>query len=62
MKRPPGRPPLDEKDPSVQITVRLPSKRYDELCALAKRQDMSLPQAVRLLLYGNVFIHREKKP
>jgi len=46
----------------VQITVRLPSKRYDELCALAKRQDMSLPQAVRLLLYGNVFIHREKKP
>ena len=62
MKRPPGRPPLDANDPTVHIDVSLPSKKFDELCALARRQDMSLPEVIRRLIYGNAYTIAEKKP
>jgi hypothetical protein len=62
VKRTPGRPPLDEDDPSVKMSVSLPSKKFDELCALARRQDMSLPEVIRRLIYGNTYQLIEKKP
>lgn len=57
----PGRPPLDKDDPSVPVTVCLPSKKFDELCAIARRQDQSLPEVVRRLIYANALTLREKK-
>lgn len=53
MKRPPGRPPLDENDPSVRVGVSLPAKQFDELCKRAIREDASVPEIIRRLLYGN---------
>lgn len=60
MKRPPGRPPLDDKDPSVYVGLSLPSKKFDELCALARRQNQSVPEVLRRLIYGNPYTIREK--
>jgi len=47
VKKPRGRPPLDAADPSVSLTIRLPSKEFDALArrALALRQ--SLPAIIR---------------
>jgi len=50
-----GRPPLDPLDPTVKLSVKVPSKRYDALyrSAVAERQTMSefirhaLTQALR---------------
>jgi hypothetical protein len=61
MARPPGRPPLDEHDSSVQVGVTLPSKQFDELCKRALREDVSVPEIVRRLLYGNTYAIQEKK-
>lgn len=60
MKRTPGRPPLDDDDPSVQVNLSLPSKKFDELCALARQQDQSLPEILRRLIYGNAYTIKEK--
>jgi hypothetical protein len=43
----PGRPPLDKDDPSVTVTVSLPSKTFDELCTRAQRADVSIPEIIR---------------
>jgi hypothetical protein len=43
----PGRPPLDKDDPSVTVTVSLPSKQYDELYTRAQRADVSIPEIIR---------------
>lgn len=61
MKRPPGRPPLDANDPSVPIHVTLPSKKFDELCKRARRQDLSLPEYLRRLIYGNTYEEKKTK-
>jgi hypothetical protein len=55
MRRPRGRPPLDVRDPSVSLTVRLPSKAFDDLArrALATRQ--SVPALVRRSLEKRIF-------
>lgn len=50
--RPPGRPPVDEHDTSVQVGVTLPSRKYDELCEQARKQGTSVPEVVRRLIYG----------
>lgn len=47
-----GRPPLNCDDLSVKVTISLPSKQFDVLCAEARRHDVSIPEAVRRELYG----------
>jgi hypothetical protein len=46
-KRCPGRPPLDDEDPSVHVGVTIPSKQYDEYCRRALREDVSVPEIIR---------------
>lgn len=43
----PGRPPLDDNDPSVYVGVSLPSKQFDEYCKRARREDVSVPEIIR---------------
>jgi Ribbon-helix-helix protein, copG family len=45
--RRPGRPPLDDADPSVPVTVTLPSKDFDALCKRALREGVSIPEIIR---------------
>lgn len=47
MKRTPGRPPLDEDDPSVSVTVSMPSKQFREYCRRAQREDVPVPEIIR---------------
>lgn len=47
MKRTPGRPPLDDDDPSVHVGVTLPSKQFDEYSRRALREDVSVPEIIR---------------
>jgi hypothetical protein len=49
-KRPPGRPPLDPTDPSTTVHVRLPSRAYDSLYALAQQHRVSVPAVIRELI------------
>jgi hypothetical protein len=42
-----GRPPLDKDDPSVTVTVSLPSKKFEDLCTRAQREGLSVPEIVR---------------
>ena len=58
---PRGRPPLDRNDRSVHVGITLPSKKFDELCEIARRQDVSLPEVMRLAIYGNIYTLTEKK-
>lgn len=60
MPRPPGRPPVDEHDTSVQIGVTLPSRKFDELCQEAQKQGTSVPEVIRRLLYGAEPLHEKK--
>lgn len=43
----PGRPPIDEDDPSVPVSFSLPSKKFDALCRRALREDVSVPEIIR---------------
>ncbi len=43
----PGRPPLDEDDPSARITLSLPSKQLDTYCQRALRAAVSVPEIIR---------------
>jgi hypothetical protein len=45
-----GRPPLDPNDPSVEMTLSLPSKQYDRLYALARSQRVTVPELVRRVI------------
>jgi hypothetical protein len=45
--RPPGRPPLDDNDPSVDVRLRVPSKQYDKMYADAQRE--RLPSVAELI-------------
>lgn len=47
MKRPPGRPPLDKDDPSVEVCVTLPSKKYDDLYERARQERTTVPELIR---------------
>jgi len=47
MKRAPGRPPLDDDDPSVPVSISLPSKQFDEYSKRALREDVSVPEIIR---------------
>ena len=48
--RKPGRPPLDEHDPSDVIHVRMPTKQIDRLHTLARRHRLSVPDTVRRIV------------
>ena len=50
MTRPPGRPPLDASDPSVKLTLTLPSKQLDALCVEAKQHRQTLAAYMRDLI------------
>jgi len=56
MSRRPGRPPIDPNDPSITVTISLPTKHFDRYCAAARKQSVSLPEAIRRALY------KEKQP
>lgn len=43
----PGRPPLDDDDPSVRVEVSMPSKQFDAYCRRALREDVSVPAIIR---------------
>jgi hypothetical protein len=45
--RAPGRPPLDEDDPSVSVSISLPSKQFEALCKRAQHHDVSVPAIIR---------------
>jgi hypothetical protein len=49
-KRPRGRPPLDRGDPSVKVSLSLPSQDYARICADASRARVSVPEALRRAL------------
>jgi hypothetical protein len=42
-----GRPPLDPNDPSINISISLPSRQFDAYCKRALREGTSLPEAIR---------------
>ena len=45
----------------MQVGVTVPAKKYDELCRQALRQDASVPEIIRRLIYGNAYTMVEKK-
>lgn len=48
--RGPGRPPLDPSDRRIPVSVSLPAKQFDKLCAIAIREDRSVPEVIRGIL------------
>jgi len=50
IKRTPGRPPLDKDDPSVPITVSLPSKKLAACSEHAKQDRMTVQDWIRRVL------------
>jgi hypothetical protein len=48
--RPPGRPPLDANDPSVPVSVSLPSKQLAAVSARADRDRMTVQDWIRQVL------------
>lgn len=46
-KRPPGRPPLDARDPSARVSVTMPSKQLDDYAKRAFREHVSIPEIIR---------------
>jgi hypothetical protein len=46
-RRRPGRPPVDDRDESVQVCVTLPAKKYDELDERARSEGASVPAIIR---------------
>jgi hypothetical protein len=42
-----GRPPLDDHDPSVNVSIKIPSRQYDALFEQAQRERVSLPEMIR---------------
>ena len=49
-----GRPPLDPHDPTVELCISLPSKRYDDLYRRAGMARVTVPELVRRLLLGKL--------
>jgi hypothetical protein len=47
MKRSPGRPPLDDEDPSVSVSISMPSKQFAAFCKRARHDDESVPAIIR---------------
>ena len=45
-----GRPSLDPSDPSVRLTLTLPTKRYDSVFRTASASQQTVPEYLRALL------------
>lgn len=62
-RRRPGRPPLDPTDPSIEVCLTLPSKRYDDLYARAQRARVTVPELIRRRLAPDPLelVGRQKK-
>jgi hypothetical protein len=43
----PGRPPLDDDDPSEHICLSVPGKQFDELDARARRARVTIQEIIR---------------
>jgi len=50
MANPPGRPPLDRADPSVVVSVALPSRAFDLMCRKALAERLTVPELIRRAL------------
>lgn len=55
-----GRPPIDADDPSVPVTVALPSRTFDELSERARHEVVSLPEIIRRNLSIKYLKNRQK--
>jgi len=53
MKRPRGRPSLEPKTPSVDVTVRLSTKQYDTTYAHAHAARLTLSEWIRRALHAS---------
>jgi hypothetical protein len=42
-----GRPPLDRTDASVQVTLKMPSRQYDDAYQRASAARVSVPEILR---------------
>jgi len=47
MKRSRGHPPLDDDDESVAVSVKMPSKQFDDAYDRAKRARVTIPEQIR---------------
>jgi hypothetical protein len=45
--RRPGRPPLDDTDESVHVSLTLTAKQFDRFCQDARREEISVAEAIR---------------
>lgn len=56
MKRPhPGRPPLDDDDPSERLCLTLPGKEFDALDRKAKLERVTAQDIIRRVLKENKY-------
>ena len=46
-----GRPPLDQRYPSVSVTTSLPANVYDRICKQAQQQHVSVADMLRQRLH-----------
>jgi hypothetical protein len=47
VRRRPGRPRIDASDESVNVSVTLPAKRYDDLSVKARQARLTLQEFIR---------------
>jgi hypothetical protein len=62
MIRRPGRPPLDDDDPSTQMSLRLPSKQYDAVYRAAERARVTVPEYIRQTVSGRLRYQKSDEP
>jgi hypothetical protein len=61
VKRPVGRPPLDHDDPSVPVSLRMPSKQFEDVCERAKADRMTMAEWIRHMLRSGAAENRKQK-
>lgn len=59
MANKPGRPPLDPTDRSVSVSLRLPTRAFDQLCHRAAQERVSVPELLRRALRNSANKDRE---
>jgi hypothetical protein len=42
-----GRPRIDPEDDSVQVSVTLPARQFDQMYKAARREEVSIAEAIR---------------
>jgi hypothetical protein len=46
-----GRPPLDPRHPTVNVTLRMPSNQYEALCRRAEQERCNVTELMRQRLH-----------